>query len=584
MRHTILYFLFLYSIPALPQSGEALIPMFYNQQWGFINVSGKEQIAPKFQQAMPFTDSLAAVRINGAWGFINRKGDFVIPPVYDFVTSFSNGRASAWKDGVPSLIDSKGAVVFELDGGRFRLWQGFTDREVFGFIRPGDNKQQPFVLRRNGEIEPFQSLQEQPKRLLVLSRSIPYGMEYAIQDSTGKMIVPFGRYKYISLFQNGFAEVHIPQKGSQERTGILNEEGKLILTLPLGNEIKHVENPGFSDHLAVVDLNWKDDRFLHLISEFISYYRDSLKHASTTFEQACRIGKLDMETQFYSIVDSTGNYITKEKFNEIHPVGFQQEGLLVQIWESPRPENYAPRFELIRQRWGLLDRQGKWVIPPTFTHVGPEGFQNGLLYVEVDSLCGYVKQDGKFVWSTQKQPVSREAPKLNVDYMAPVSYYAYSGRNRMSANPFMKKFVGTGVGIEIRTDEPGLFRNKYTGVTAYLYNATPDTLQIDVQDKQLYMVLQAQDAFGEWKDIEYLPSSFCGNSYYHIPMPPNEYWAFKIPIYDGDFSTSFRLAFSQEDTHFTHTRIYSNTFPGKVNRTQFWRQKRDMSTLDICDN
>jgi WG containing repeat len=52
-------------------------------QWGFIDLDGNMAISFKFEDATPFREGLAAVKLNGKWGFINRVGDFVIDPIYD---------------------------------------------------------------------------------------------------------------------------------------------------------------------------------------------------------------------------------------------------------------------------------------------------------------------------------------------------------------------------------------------------------------------------------------------------------------------------------------------------------------------
>lgn len=108
---------------------------------------------------------------------------------------------------------------------------------------------------------------------------------------------------------------------------------------------------------------------------------------------------------------------------------------------------------------------------------------------------------------------------------------------------------------------------QFRGITAYVYNTKQDTFSIDVQDNRLYIVAQALNSRGEWQDIEYNPSSWCGNSYYDIKLAPDEFWKFEIPVYDGDLPTMLRLKFDwtrgwTNDGEETKT-IYSNTFPGE---------------------
>ncbi len=53
---------------------------------GYVDHGGKRVIAPRFSQAYPFRQGLAAVRVGDKdtdyWGFIDKKGSWVIPPKY----------------------------------------------------------------------------------------------------------------------------------------------------------------------------------------------------------------------------------------------------------------------------------------------------------------------------------------------------------------------------------------------------------------------------------------------------------------------------------------------------------------------
>jgi len=61
---------------------------------GFIDENGRIVIAPAFEVAKPFSEELAAVKIDGKWGFIDEAGELVIAPAWEEVGSFADGRAS----------------------------------------------------------------------------------------------------------------------------------------------------------------------------------------------------------------------------------------------------------------------------------------------------------------------------------------------------------------------------------------------------------------------------------------------------------------------------------------------------------
>ena len=64
----------------------------------FRSVSGEAEIQyaikPQFEDARPFSEGLASVKIEGRWGYIDKTGVYVINPQFDFISAvFSEGLA-----------------------------------------------------------------------------------------------------------------------------------------------------------------------------------------------------------------------------------------------------------------------------------------------------------------------------------------------------------------------------------------------------------------------------------------------------------------------------------------------------------
>ena len=69
-----------------------------------------------FDDALPFSEGLAAVKNNGLWGYIDTNGEYVVQPQYEQATSFTGGCAAVYGGGMWQIIDSSGAVRLELPG------------------------------------------------------------------------------------------------------------------------------------------------------------------------------------------------------------------------------------------------------------------------------------------------------------------------------------------------------------------------------------------------------------------------------------------------------------------------------------
>ena len=73
---------------------EGLAHVKIRGKWGFIDKSGEYVINPQFEDAKSFEDGLACVKIDGKWGGINKVGEYVINPQFDFISVvFSEGLA-----------------------------------------------------------------------------------------------------------------------------------------------------------------------------------------------------------------------------------------------------------------------------------------------------------------------------------------------------------------------------------------------------------------------------------------------------------------------------------------------------------
>jgi hypothetical protein len=108
-------------------------------------------------------------------------------------------------------------------------------------------------------------------------------------------------------------------------------------------------------------------------------------------------------------------------------------------------------------------------------------------------------------------------------------------------------------------------QNKFVpSIPVFLYNPTNDTILFQIQNGRVIMIQEAKDEHGVWRPIEFWQYSWCGNSYHEEVLLPNNIAIVKVLKYDGDFETELRLKLKSDNTI-----IYSDSFKGKINKSQF---------------
>lgn len=75
-------------------------------RWGFVDDDGTIMITYSFDEARPFSEGLAAVRIADEWGFLNLGGDLVVP--FSFQNSPEVANLADNYFGAPSFVFNQG--------------------------------------------------------------------------------------------------------------------------------------------------------------------------------------------------------------------------------------------------------------------------------------------------------------------------------------------------------------------------------------------------------------------------------------------------------------------------------------------
>ena len=138
------------------------------------------------------------------------------------------------------------------------------------------------------------------------------------------------------------------------------------------------------------------------------------------------------------------------------------------------------------------------------------------------------------------------------------------GLGGYSARAVPKHQPGKGLYLLAQPTEVMFFGDQ-PGMRLMMVNRTKQALKFTACDSRLSIIQEAQDQHGVWKPIEYLPSSWCGNSYHQVQLNPDYYWEFAAPRYRGTSPTKLRFTLKLDDG----SLIHSNEFDGSVNLAQF---------------
>lgn len=125
------------------------------------------------------------------------------------------------------------------------------------------------------------------------------------------------------------------------------------------------------------------------------------------------------------------------------------------------------------------------------------------------------------------------------------------------------EFSESGLFLKIDTAKTAAINDKFNGYKFYIVNKSDTIIKLDASDSRLYVIAEVFYK-NEWKPIEYLPSSWCGNSYHEVYLKQNEYWEFIVPKFSGKIKTKLRYRLMMGNEKY----IYSNEILASINKSQ----------------
>lgn len=631
-------------------NNQHLFQIFEGIKTGFIDSTGQVVIKPTFRTAGEFSEGLAAARINGTYGYIDYTGAFVIQPQFDYATSFSDGLAIVYKEGKPFYINNTGQKVFESNFptvGQFENGRAIikTSTKKLGVI---NKKGQLIIDTVYSQLNPVadgmlivQGLNHHAYN--DKEKGIKKNYEIGVIDTLGNFIISYGKFENIAGYCNGYFKAEIPEEpwdsidGYSARTAIIDKTGKIIISkdhrnhcyiegnlhcglakmylykywIPEEKGIISTSEKSYQGYMNLKGELFINDTTFKTVEDFSdnrAFVRDNDWHYSIINTQGKFVSKnaynriigdgfkngfafvaVDWK---WGLIDTNANFIIKPQFSGIDEIGLIDNYF---FFEEHNPDQKGGYDNLI----GVARTDGSILIKPIMQEFDRDGFKNGLLKCVIDGKLSYIDKSGKIVWQ-KKSDESTQLSNLNIDYMNRGYFFAYSlpdkkehsggwaeSKNHPKKISKVSDFPVNTFGIVVKPNANDTFSKTYKALTVYLANNTKRKIDFNAQDSRLYMKVQALNNKGEWVDIEYLPSSWCGNSYHTLTLEPKNYWTFLTPIYEGDFKTKFRIELkyidpSDKQWDKKEITIYSNEYEGSINPGQFWR-KRDYYPNGIMD-
>jgi WG repeat protein len=579
--------------------------------YGYINYHGQFELQPKYDYALSFNQGIAKVFIESKPYYIDKKGNKLFEHDYAEILGFEDNNYSVVKTKTEKLgvIDLQGNLIIDT---------------VFLKIDPFSNEGLATVMGENQRYYP-----EESDSLTII--------EIGVINLKGEFIVPYGKYESISEFSNGYAKVEFikdPTIKYDYRIGMIDTTGNIKFMIPTDNWDLDYSNGYFSEGLASINIqyydtvnanerssssaknysgvineegeivfsnfSWKDvtpfkysrafiwdnDRNWYLIDkqgkkiikqpyEYLLYngYEESI------FEGGIQFVKTNAGL---GAIDTNGNFVFGPKIiEELNGDSFRKNNIIASI----NHQGYESKYPYL---FGFWNYRSDIYVEPQFHNIDYEAFDDQLVQVFQDDMMGYINHKGNYIWRETKRD-TQKVIKLNIDYMKRGHFTASSpykeelagfGGWSSSANSFQKnkannEFNNNELSLIAVSDKNVKYLEKYSAMKLYIANTTLDTFYFDAQDSRLYLKLQAQDKYGNWNDIEYLPSSWCGNSYHSLFLPPDYHWVFVIPIFEGEYKTKLRaeLLYKAHSDDKTEKTLYSNEFEGSINPGQFWRKQ-----------
>ncbi|MCB2406599.1 WG repeat-containing protein [Hymenobacter lucidus] len=197
-----------------------LIPFHKGQKWGYADQNRRLVLPLQYDEAGPFVQEIAWVRIGTLYGYIDGGGNPVTPVQFSKAGTFQRDRATVELNG----------ETFQIDGSGQRVTTPAEPEPETDFLTQGD------LTRQNGKVgfrftvgqavvpPVYDEIQENYNGLLFVRQ----GAKWGVLNNKGKLTLPLEYDAIRAVEVNNFANAIVEQQG---RFGYLAEDGRLLVPI-----------------------------------------------------------------------------------------------------------------------------------------------------------------------------------------------------------------------------------------------------------------------------------------------------------------------------------------------------------------
>lgn len=310
--------------------------------YGFIDEQGQWAVAPEYTDALPPAEGLVPVRKGDAWGFVDTRGRSIVEPQFTEVRPFAEGLAAVRSGSDWRFIDRAGRTVIagpydearRFDGGLAAVRVG----KRWGFV---DHAGRLVIEPRFEELaggDESRSYVPCFRESLCAARQ---DGKWGFMDRSGVWVIA-ARFAEAGSFHEGLAAVREAAPDAGGGVGFINRRGEMVIAPRFAGGL------WFSGGRAVVTVD---------------------RRGNDARDEPAR------ETDLKAVlIDAAGKEIADVGWEPVAGVFDAAHEALSALAPDYLGEGLVPASE--GDRWGFMDRDGAWVIPPGFSLVLP--FRNGV--------------------------------------------------------------------------------------------------------------------------------------------------------------------------------------------------------------